>query len=95
MIVFLNCTRGLETLCRGNSSLRSSVLKAKWYKRTLAFLTHSAMIYLFIAEIVRWKKDNFGNKARPCYSEKHFSECDCNTCKKQVSESNQSTFTKF
>jgi hypothetical protein len=48
---------------------------------------HDLPVYKFIAEFVRWKKGNFGNKARPCYSEKHFSECDCNTCKKQVSES--------
>ena len=65
----------------------TTVLKTKWYKRILAFLTHSAMICLFVGEISRWKKENYGDKPHPCNSGKHFSECDCNECKKQLKES--------
>ena len=55
--------------------------------RVLDCLTHFSMIHLFIGEICRCKKESDGDKAYPCGSRKHFSECNCDTCKKQLEES--------
>jgi hypothetical protein len=63
------------------------VLKAPWYVRTLAFLTHSSMILLFVSEIRRWKKEGCVSNTHPCNSGKHFSECDCNGCDVQLKKS--------
>jgi hypothetical protein len=62
-------------------------LKAPWYIRTLAFLTHSSMILLFVSEIRRWKKEGCVSNTHPCNSGKHFSECDCNGCDVQLKKS--------
>ncbi len=63
-------------------------LKAPWYLRALAFLTHFSMIYLFIGEIWRWWKESSGDKDRPCNSGKHFSECGCRyICEPELHES--------
>jgi hypothetical protein len=62
-------------------------LKAPWYLRALAFLTHFSMIYLFIGEIWRWWKESSGDEARPCDSGKHFSECGCSKCQPQLKKS--------
>lgn len=65
----------------------TSVLDAPWYIRALAFLSSFSMICLFIREIRRCKEENFGSKAHPCYSGKHFSECDCGECTEQLKKS--------
>ena len=65
----------------------TTVLDAPWYIRALAFLSFFSMIYLFIREICRCKEENFGSKAHPCDSEKHFSECDCDVCTEQLKKS--------
>ncbi|CAB4032456.1 XK-related 6 [Paramuricea clavata] len=62
-------------------------LNASCKVRVLDCLTHFSMIHLFIGEICRRKKESDGDKAYPCGSRKHFSECDCDTCKKQLEES--------
>ena len=62
-------------------------LKAPWYIRTLAFLTHSSMILLFVSEIRRWKKEGCVSNTHPCNSGKHFSECDCTGCYFQLKKS--------
>ena len=63
------------------------VLKAPWYLRALAFLSHFSMIYLFIKEILRLKKESDSNEAYPCSSQKHFSECGCSDCDEQMQKS--------
>ena len=65
----------------------TTVLDAPWYIRILAFLSLFSMVYLFTLEIRRCKEEHFGSKARPCDSEKHFSECHCRVCTEQMERS--------
>ncbi|CAB4034618.1 XK-related 9, partial [Paramuricea clavata] len=65
----------------------TATLNASCKVRVLDCLTHFSMIHHFIGEICRCKKESGGDKAYPCGSRKHFSECDCDTCKKQLEES--------